>query len=324
MTVGVTDYGVALPTYHVTADAYEEIWDRFAARIDRKTVTAYDEDAVTMATAAGTEVDAAGTETLAVATTSHPQPGTLASGPLARALGLHGPRRTLEFGHSWKAGLEALDAGLSFGSAVVLASDDPDAPRRDEAEHVLGAGAASVVVGDDAPVATVAGSAHHVDARLPAKFRTDERVTDLALGGYTTEGFTEALSIVVDEALAEAGCAIADVDHAVLPQDDVKTSWRGGQRLGFDADQMRAGFVVSDVGFAGVASPLLGLAAALDAADVGARILLAGYGYGHGASAFVFEATSEIAEASAGVETAVDATERLRPAEYTRLREASS
>lgn len=324
MTPGITDYGVSLPTYHVSADVYEELWGRFAARIDRKTVSAFDEDAVTMATAAGQDVECGEVETLAVATSSHPQPGTMSSGPISRALGLDGPTQTLEFGHSWKAGLDALDAGLAFGSALVVASDDPTAPRDDDAEHILGAGAASFVVGDDNPVATLVGSSHHVDAYLPAKFRVDGDVTDLSLGGYTTEGFVEALSAVVEGALAEADCSTDDIDHAVFPQDDVKTSWRGGGRLGFDADQMSAGFVVNRVGFAGVASPLLGFAAALDAADPGARVLVAGYGYGHGASAFVFETTDESADASADVDAALDATAELELADYVRLQEVAN
>jgi 3-hydroxy-3-methylglutaryl CoA synthase len=342
MTRGVTDYGVAVPTYHVTAEAYEEAWDRFEARIDRKAVTAYDEDAVTMATQAAADVDAGsdgdadapgdGVDTLAVATTTPPQAGSLASAPVARTLGLDSRCRTMEFGASWKAGLEALDAALSFGDGLAVAADAPEAPLDAGTEHVLGAGAAAFAVGDgggdDASgsedvLAGVVGSAHYVDAYLPAKFRTDGEVTDLGLGGYTTEGFVEALSAVVGDALDDADLSVEDVDHAVLPQDDVKMSWRGGKRLGFDGDQMSAGFLVKRLGFAGAASPLLGLAAAFDAAGPGATVLVAGYGYGHGASAFVFETTDAVADADAGVEAALDGTEELSYPEYVRLREVS-
>ncbi|WP_411966094.1 hypothetical protein [Haloferax sp. YSMS24] len=324
MTVGITDYGVSLPTYHITADEYETVWSQFAARIDRKTVLAYDEDAVTMATAAASTVDTGDVDTLAVATTANPQAGTLVSGPLSLATGLDGATRTLEFGSSWKAGLEAFDAALSFGSGLVVASDAPEAPMEEDTEHILGAGAAAFALGDDDPVATVEGSAHYVDAYLPAKFETDGQVTDLSLGGYTTDGFVEALSAVVDDALAEADCSTDDVDYAVFPQDDVKMSWRGGGKLGFDGDQMGAGFVVNRMGFAGVASPLVGLAAALDAAEPGSTVLVAGYGYGHGASAFVLETTAEIESTSAGVEDALESTEPLSYAEFTRLQEVSN
>ncbi|KAB1190556.1 hypothetical protein GJR96_16460 [Haloferax sp. MBLA0076] len=324
MTVGITDYGVSLPSYHVTADEYEQVWGRFAARIDRKTVLAYDEDALTMATDAARTVEADDVETLAVATTANPQVGTLVSGPLSRTLGLDGARRTVEFGSSWKAGLEALDTALSFGSGLVVASDAPDAPRDEDTEHILGAGAAAFAVGTEDPLATVEGSAHYVDAYLPAKFQTDGNVTDLSLGGYTTEGFVEALSAVVADALGDAGCTTDDIDYAVFPQDDVKMSWRGGGRLGFDADQMGAGFVVKRMGFAGTASPLVGLAAALDEADPGSRILVTGYGYGHGASAFVLETTPALDDTHAGVDEKLNSTEPLRYAEYTRLQEVSN
>jgi 3-hydroxy-3-methylglutaryl CoA synthase len=324
MTRGITDYDVHVPTYHVTAEAIEEAWGRCEARIDRKTVPAYDEDAVTMGTQAAADVETEDAGTLAVATTTPPQAGSLASGPLARTLGLDGRCRTMGFGSSWKAGLEALDAALAFDSGLAVATDAPTAPLDDGTDHILGSGAAAFATGSDDVLVRVTSSAHYVDAHLPAKFQADGEVVDLALGGYATEGFVEALLAVVDGALDDAGLTAGDVDHAVLPQDDVKTSWRGGKRLGFDGDQMSAGFVVKRLGFAGAASPLVGLAAALDAADPGETILVAGYGYGHGSSAFVFEATDGVADADAGVDEALGATTALNYPEYVRLREVSS
>lgn len=318
---GVTDYGVAVPSYHVTAESYEEAWGRFEARIDRKAVSAYDEDAVTMAARAAGGVDAEGVDTLAVATTTSPQSGTLASGPLSRTLGLDGARRTMEFGSSWKAGVEALDAALAFDCGLAVASDAPEAPLEAGTDHVLGAGAAAFATGGEDVLATRVGEAHHVDAYLPSKFRTEEGETDLELGGYTVDGFVAACSDVVDRALADADLSAADVAHAVLPQDDVKLSWRAGRRLGFDDDQMRAGFVVDRLGFAAAAAPLLGLAAAFDAAAPGDAVLVAAYGYGHGASAFVFEMTDAAGGPGAGVDDAIEDTTELTYPEYVRLRE---
>jgi 3-hydroxy-3-methylglutaryl CoA synthase len=323
MTRGITGYGIRVPQYHVTAEAYEEAYGRFAARIDRKAVPAYDEDAVTLAIGAADDIEVADVGTLAVATTSHPQDGTLASGPLARAVGLDGQCRTLEFGTSWKAGVEALDAALRFGSSLAVASDAPHAPFGDDANHGLGAGAAAFAVGGEDPVATAAGSAHYVDAHLPAKFLSEEGVTDLGLGAYTSQGVFEALSEVVTGALDDAGLGVDDVDHVVLPQDDVKMSWRTGHRLGFDGDQMGAGFVVKRLGFVGAATPLIGLAASLDAADAGETVLVAGYGYGHGASAHVFETTAVGAETEVGVEAALESTEELSFTDYVRYWEVS-
>jgi 3-hydroxy-3-methylglutaryl CoA synthase len=338
MTRGITDYGVCVPTYHLTADVLEEAWGRCEARIDRKTVPAYDEDAVTMATQAAAVVDFVTSNdndaaTLAVATTTPPQPGSLAGGPIARAIGLYGRCRTLEFGSSWKAGVEALDAALAFDDSLAVAADALTAPLDDAADHILGAGAAAFVVGDATgdgssgdgeALAILRGSAHYVDAYLPAKFQSAGEVTDLGLGAYAAEGFVEALSSAVDGALDDAGISVGDVDHVVFPQGDVKVSWRGGKRLGFSDDQMRAGFVVKRLGFAGVASPLIGLAAALDAADSDEFVMVVGYGYGHGASAFAFETTEAIAGAGAGVDEALDGKEELSYPEYVRLREVSA
>lgn len=317
----IADYAVSLPRYHITAEAYGDAVDRFTGRIERKSVTGYDEDAVTMGVAAARGVDAADPSLLAVATTTPPQPGATMAGPLARSLGLEGPRRTMTFGGSWKAGLEALDAAFSVPSGLAVASDDPRGDGGDPADHVLGAGAAAFATtdGGGGAVAERVGAAHYVDAQLPGKFERDGAVTDLGLGQYTVDGYGEAVEAVVEDALADAGVDTGDVAQVVLPQDDVKTSWRAGGRLGFESDQQTAGFVVNRVGFAGAAAPLVGFAAALDAADPGEYVLVAGYGYGHGATAFLFRTTDAIESASSGYREAVEATEAISYVEYREL-----
>jgi 3-hydroxy-3-methylglutaryl CoA synthase len=314
---GIVDCAVALPRYHVTAEAYDEAVGRFSARISRKAVTGFDEDALTMGVDAARRVPVADPTLLAVATTSPPQPGTLAAGPLSRALSVQGGLRTMEFGSSWKAGTEALDAALDADAGLAVVADDPRADPAEDADHVLGAGAVALATGAD-PLAAVVGSAHHVDARVPPKFRAGG-VTDLSLGEYTASGYADAVGSVVEGALADAGLAVDDVAHAILPQEDVKTAWQTGLDLGFDPEQLSTGFVVDRVGFAGAAAPLLGLAAALDASDPGDAVLVSGYGHGHGASAFVFRATERIEGASSGYRSQIDGSEAISYVTYLEL-----
>ena len=319
--IGITSYGAYVPPYHITADEYAAAWGRFEARIERKAVPGIDEDAVTMGIDAAREVKIPGEPAaLCVASTTWPQPGTLASGPIVRSLDLAGGLRTMEFGTSWKAGIEALDAALQFDSGLAVTTDAPQGTHTEDTEHILGAGAAAVATGES-PIATLVDSAHYVDARLPAKFqRGDGRVIDLELGQYTVSGFARAVEWVVEEVLGAHDLTPADVDHVVLPQDDAKIAWRIGHRMGFDDEQLTNGFLVNQVGFAGTAAPLLGLVSALDASHGGDRVLVVGYGYGEGASAVLFETTDAVADTSAALAEKIEATEEISYMDYLKRR----
>lgn len=315
---GITGYGVHIPRYHVTATEYGNAVGRYQGRIDQKVVAPYDEDAATMGIDAARDLTLGDPELVALATTNPPQPGTVAAGVVTTALGLSGNRRTLEFGSSWRAGMDALSTGLDTSSALVVASDDPRAPHEDPADHVLGAGAAAFTLGETDPLAEHITSAHYVDAHLPSKFG-DAEVTDLQLGQYTAEGFEEAVGKVVSAVLSSTGFATSEIDHVVLPQDDVKTAWRTGTGLGFETDQLSTGFLVKRTGFTGAAMPLLGLAAVLDASEPAERILVLGYGYGHGADAILFETTDLVPDADSGLEAQLERTESISYDRYRNL-----
>lgn len=321
---GIDALEVALPRYRVSAETYEEALGSFRARIDGKVVPGHDEDAVTMAIDAARGLDPSGVEHLAVGSSTRPQPGTLAAGTIARSLGIAGSLRTVALGASWKAGLEALDVALELeGRGLAVASDAPRGTPGEPADHVLGAGAAAALTGEGT-VAKLLGAAHYADARLPGKFDADGEVADLELGRYAAEGVRQAVERVVEGALEGAGLAPADVAHVVLPQEDVKVGWRLGGRLGFDDERRANGWVVNRLGFAGAATPVVGLAAALAASDPGDRVLATAYGYGEGAGALLFEATDGAAEVGLDLDALVEATAPLDVPAYLALRGGST
>jgi 3-hydroxy-3-methylglutaryl CoA synthase len=344
----VVDYAAYVPPYRLPAAAYDA-WNGSRARIDEKRVPGFDEDAVTMAIEAATALDrddsgvppVADVDTLALASTTWPQPGTTASGTLVTALGLSPHVRAVECGTSWRAGLEALALAVDAGSGLAVVADAPTADPAADVEHLLGAGAVAVRTARtdavDEPVARVLDSSHYTAARVPGRFlendvddargaehgsRGGHRVVDLAFGQETTDAYAEAVGEVVESLLAAGGHEPADVAHAVLPQEDVKTAWRVGSGLGFEADQMRAGFVVDRIGFAGAAGSPLGLAAALDAASPGDRLVVASYGHGHGATGLLLEAGAGVERVTADLSGQLDGGEELSYTDYLRQRGA--
>ena len=67
-----------------------------------------------------------------------------------------------------------------------------------------------------------------------------------------------------------------------------------GEALGFDREALEPGMLAHRIGYAGSASPLLGLCAILDQAAPGDRILVASYGYGAGCDVFSVKVRPEI------------------------------
>jgi hydroxymethylglutaryl-CoA synthase len=68
-------------------------------------------------------------------------------------------------------------------------------------------------------------------------------------------------------------------------------------KLGFSRAQLEAGFLVREMGNTYSGSSPMGLAAVLDRAKPGERILLVSYGSGSGSDGFVFRATAALERA---------------------------
>ncbi|MFP8890570.1 hypothetical protein ACLI4U_12420 [Natrialbaceae archaeon A-CW2] len=320
---GITACSTYLPRPRIPATEYEQALGRFSARIDEKAVPAFDEDAVTMAIDAGSSIPIDQEPgVLALSSTTWPQPETLASGPISRALSIPESTKTMEFGTSWKAGIEALHCALGHDNGIAIAADVPNASPDDDVEHVQGAGAVAISTGSQQsnPIAEFIGEGHHISARMPAKFRSETDRTDLQLGQYTTDGFVSATKAAIERALDSAELSLEDITHAVFPQEDVKMAWRGGLQIGFSEEQMTAGFVVNKMGFAHTAGPLLGLASALESSRPEDTLLVVGYGHGHGATALILEVTEDIETTQTGFTDQLDEGEQIDYSTYLRLR----
>ena len=90
------------------------------------------------------------------------------------------------------------------------------------------------------------------------------------------------------------GTTPMDYDYAVFHQPNGKYPQRAANILGFSREQINLGLVVTDVGNTYSASSLIGLAAVLDRAEAGNRILMTSYGSGAGSDSFSFVVTDKI------------------------------
>ncbi len=247
----------------------------------------WDEDALTLAidAARGALAGAPKVDALCLASTTLPFADRSNAALAAGCLDLDAGVETLEFGGSLRAGTGALSAAAKrAGMTLVVGSDARLARPGSPQEPLLGHGAAALLVrgavaeGTTPPalcdvLATAHEAADFVDHyRMGGSefdYALEERwVRDEALAGLPAH--------VVRAALARAGVAPEAVALFAMPGANAK-------RVAAETGLARAALVDAlhgDCGDTGVAHPLLMLVAALEQAQPGDVIVLAGFGQG--------------------------------------------
>lgn len=302
MSFGITRYGAYVPRLRLQRAAITaaNAWMAPALKSQGKGTRAFcnwDEDAITMAVEAGRDClprsARADVRGVWLASTTLPYADYQNGAVVAAALGLASGVNTLDLAGSQRAGIAGLAQALSgsHDGALVIASERPKAKPASTQELGYGAGAAAFLLGRENVVARFLGHAastsqfadHLRDAESDYDYFWEER-------WVREEGYAKLIPQIVTSALTDAGIAITDIAHFVLP-----SPFKGAA----DAIAKRVGFTgaVADTlgewcGHAGSAHGLLMLGDVLERATPGEKILL--IGFGQGVDALVFEATDEI------------------------------
>jgi hydroxymethylglutaryl-CoA synthase len=94
--------------------------------------------------------------------------------------------------------------------------------------------------------------------------------------------------------MEQAGVTANDFAYAVFHMPNGKFPLKAGKTLGFKKEQMQPGWIVPWMGNTYSGSSPTGLAATLDVAQPGDRILHVSFGSGAGSDAFIFKVTDKI------------------------------
>ncbi|MBC7253319.1 MAG: OB-fold domain-containing protein [Actinobacteria bacterium] len=272
-----------------------------------KAVANFDEDSITMAVAAGMDclrgVDRQGIDAVYFATTTAPYRERQNANIVAGALGARDEIRSADFTGSLKSGTSALLSALEFvgcngGKAVVCAADCRLGKMASTQEMVFGDAGAAVMVSDSEVIAEYKGSfsvSHDfVDHLRGANTKYDRMWEERWIRDV---GYQQFIPQAVQGLCAKYGMSPADFDRIIYP------CYYGGARKNINkALQVEQEKVQDDmlatVGDSGSAHPLLMLAAALETAKPGEKILLVSYG--SGCDALWFEVTENITKMQDG------------------------
>jgi hydroxymethylglutaryl-CoA synthase len=317
--VGIASYGAYIPKLRISVEEIWRVWDNTILSmlkeqllISERVVLSPDEDTVTMAVEAGRQAldrwngHYQGMGGLYLGTCTNPYDSRPSSTILAEAFGDNRWIDCADIQFSTKSGTKALQMGRamvlsgSMDYAMAIGSDTMNrhtAPGTMQ-EYAASAAAAAFIVGrgPDEIVAEV-GPFITVVSDLSDLFRLDgERY--IRSGGMSALesgiGLFKHVSQAVLAYFNKYDCKPKDFDCLVFQQPFGVVPVALALRLGFSMDQVIPGIIAYELGDVGSASALISLAAILDEAEPGQKILVASYGFGAGADVTVVTVTENI------------------------------
>lgn len=293
--VGIISYGIYIPLWRLDLGTLDK------GLRGEKAVANFDEDSLTMGVAAGMNclygVDRSRIDGLFFATTTSPYKEKQISVTAATALDLRKDILTADFANSLRAGTTALMAAIDTvkaGSAkqvMVIAADMRLPMPGSEFEQLFGDGAVAFIIGDDNYKVSIEDS-HSVSDEILDIWRADEDKFVRSWEEHFTldEGYFRVLPIPVSALMERNKLTPQDFSRAIFCGPNTRRHREMAGRLGFDMAQVQEPMFGS-VGDTGAAFSLMMLAASLESAKPGDRMLLASYG--NGADAFLLEVSRE-------------------------------
>ena len=288
MATGLVSYGAYVPPTRLPLGA---LGGRVAKEGGPEKAVAWsDEDAITMGVTAATNClrgfDRGAVDGVLFASTTHPFKEKQAAALVARALDLSRDVRTADYGSSLRAGTNAIRGAVDAvvaGSArlvLVVASDCRMGAPGSGVERNGGDAAVAFLVGDRDVIATLDGS-HAIAEEIVDTWRSegDPFVHSWEERFVVQEGYHPAMVEAVQGLLARTSTAASDFARVGLYAPDARSHAGAARALGVSREQLQDP-LFGRLGSCGAAFAPLQLAAALETAQPGERLLIASYGDG--------------------------------------------
>ena len=286
--VGIESYGVYVPLWRLDQKSLG------GGQKGERAVANFDEDSLTMGVAAGInclrDIDRSTIDGLFFATTTSPYNEKQLSVTIAAALDLREDIVTADFAHSLRAGTTAMRTAadtVKAGTAkkiLVIAADMRPAMPGSEFEGIFGDGAAAFIIGSDNVLAEIKDNyANAWDIIDTWRADEDRYVRSWEERFAMEEGYLKAMPLAVSALMERNGLTIKDFTKAAFYGPHPRRHRDMARKLSLESTQVQDPMFGS-LGDTGAAFSLMILAAALEEAKAGDRLLLASYGNGSDAS----------------------------------------
>ena len=243
---------------------------------------------------------------------------------IAEALGISPKTLAADLEFACRAGSEGMEALIGLTSSgmirygLVVASDTAQSSPGDVLEFTASSGAAAFVIGrqGDGSIAYFEGSYSYV-TDTPDFWRRAHVPYPKHGEGFTGEpAYFRHIVNAVKGLMEELGLRPSDFDYAIFHQPNGKFPLKVGKMLGFPKEKILPGLITPYIGNTYNGSALIGLAAVLEIAKPGQRILLAPFGSGAGSDAYSIIVEDGIEERVHLAPTVKDYIERKKYIDY--------
>jgi len=292
---GIVSYSGYVPRYRLNRMAIFKAMGWFnpanlAYARGEKAVANYDEDSITMATAAAIDClkgfDRSDIDGLYFASTTMPYKERLNAGIISAALNLDESARAADFSSAIKAGTTALLAALesvdskNARKVMVCAADSRLGKAGGMQEMAFGDGGAALLVGDEDVVAEFKGS-YSITCDFVDHYRGDMARFDRTWEErwIRDEGYDKLIPAAVKGLVDRHGIKLGEVAKVIYPCVYAAEHQKIAKILGLKPEAVQSP-LLDEVGDTGAAHPLLMLAKALDEARIGDQVIVVSFGNG--------------------------------------------
>jgi hydroxymethylglutaryl-CoA synthase len=309
----IVGYGAYVPRYRIKVEEIARIWGKQAASISsglyvfEKSVPGIDEDTATISVEAArravkhAKINPKEIGAIYVGSESHPYAVKPTATIVAEAIEATPELTAADYEFACKAGTAGMQNCIALVKSnmikygMAIGADVAQAAPGDALEYTAAAGGAAFIIGKE-------GIAEINDT---ISFTTDtpdfwRREGEPYPGhGERFTGEPAYFKHVMNAAkmlMEKLGTKPSDYDYAVFHQPNGKFPMRVAKKLGFEKKQIEDGLLCPIIGNTYSGSSMLGLAAVLDVAKAGSRIIVVSYGSGAGSDAFDITVTDKIEE----------------------------
>jgi hydroxymethylglutaryl-CoA synthase len=311
---GIVGYGAHIPRGRIKSDEIARQWGkdpdtiRNGLLLEEKSVPGIDEDTITISVeAARCAIARAGIDpqkigAVYIGSESHPYAVKPSGTILIDALGIGPEVHVADFEFACKAGTEAMFVALSHVEAgkmeyaLGIGADTSQGAPNDALEYSASAGGAAFIFGKQDLLAEVLHT-YSFTSDTPDFWRREGEFYPRHGGRFTGEPayFRHVLS-ATQGILEKSAMKPADFRYVVFHMPNGKFPQQAGKMLGFSKEQLATGWIVPTMGNTYSGSSPTGLAAVLDEAEPGDKILITSFGSGAGSDSFILQATDLLPE----------------------------
>lgn len=295
---GIVSYAPYLPLNRLDRAEIGRAWGKGGK--GEKAVASFDEDTITMAVAVAQSclagIDIKTVDGLFFASTTAPYAEKQSAATVAAVLGMGAEVYTADFGNSLRSSTNALRAAVdavnsgSLKKVLVCAAERRLALPIGAGEMAFGDGAGALLIGKEGVVASI-DSMYTMSDEIIDIFRsdTDRYVKSWEVRFVRDDGHGRVVPQAIKAAMDKNAQTVADFSKIVIYSPDARQLAAVTKRMKLDPDKVQDTFF-NQFGDTGNAQVFITLAAALEQAKPGDRILVASYG--NGADVFTVTATA--------------------------------